>query len=97
MAKAALRHADLIIVTDQHPRSEDPAAIRAQVIAGMGEFTNFEEVADPAAAIARAIKLTKAGGAVLWCGPGHLKYREVKGQKLPFDAIEIARKVLGDD
>jgi len=97
MAKAALRHADLIIVTDQHPRSEDPAAIRAQVIAGLGEFTNFEEVADPAAAIARAIKLTKAGGAVLWCGPGHLKYREVKGQKLPFDAIEIARKVLGDD
>jgi UDP-N-acetylmuramoyl-L-alanyl-D-glutamate--2,6-diaminopimelate ligase len=48
-------------------------------------------------AIARAVELTKPGGAVLWCGPGHLKYREVKGQKLPFDAVKIAREVLGDD
>ena len=60
-------------------------------------FSNFEEIADPAAAISRAIKLTSPGGAVLWCGPGHLKYREVKGQKLHFDAVEIVRKVLGDD
>ena len=97
MAKAATRHAARIIVTDQHPRSEDPSAIRAQVIAGMDGFSNFEEIADPEAAIGQAIKLTSPGGAVLWCGPGHLKYREVKGQKLPFDAVEIARKVLGDD
>lgn len=97
MAKAAMQHATNVIVTDQHPRSEDPAAIRAEVIGGFKGFTNFEEVADPAAAIARAIELTKPGGAVLWCGPGHLKYREVKGEKLPFDAVKIAREVLGHD
>ena len=97
MARAATMHADRIIVTDQHPRSEEPSVIRAQVIAGMDGFSNFEEIADPAAAISQAIKLTSPGGAVLWCGPGHLKYREVKGLKLPFDAVEIARKVLGDD
>jgi UDP-N-acetylmuramoyl-L-alanyl-D-glutamate--2,6-diaminopimelate ligase len=97
MAKAARRHADRIIVTDQHPRSEDPSVIRAQVIAGLDGFSNYEEIADPTEAIRQAIKLTSAGGAVLWCGPGHLKYREVKGQKLPFDAVEIARQELGDD
>ncbi len=97
MAQAAMQHANNIIVTDQHPRSEDPGSIRAQVIAGLAGFTNFEEIADPALAIARAVELTKPGGAVLWCGPGHLKYREVKGQKLPFDAVKIAREVLGDD
>lgn len=92
-----MQHAKNVIVTDQHPRSEDPGSIRAQVIAGFAGFTNFEEVADPALAIARAVELTKPGGAVLWCGPGHLKYREVKGQKLSFDAVKIAREVLGDD
>ena len=97
MARAAMQHAKHIVITDQHPRSEDPATIRAQVIAGLGEFTDFEEIADPAQAIATAIKLTKPGGAVLWCGPGHLMYREVKGEKLPFDAVAVTREALGDD
>ena len=97
MAKAASEYAKHIVITDQHPRSEDPATIRAQLIAGLSGFTDFIEIADPSDAIAQAIKLTKQGGAVLWCGPGHLKYREIKGQKLPFDAVLIAREALGDD
>jgi UDP-N-acetylmuramoyl-L-alanyl-D-glutamate--2,6-diaminopimelate ligase len=94
MARAAARYANQIIVTDQHPRSEDPALIRQALIEGLGDYKNFEEIADPANAIERAIELTAAGGAVLWCGPGHLKYREVNGLKIQFDAVAIARKAL---
>ena len=97
MAKAAVLHAKKIIVTDQHPRDEDPAEIRREVISGLQGFENFEEVADPAAAITRAIEMTSQDGAVLWCGPGHLKYREVRGQRIAFDALAIAREALGDD
>jgi UDP-N-acetylmuramoyl-L-alanyl-D-glutamate--2,6-diaminopimelate ligase len=97
MARAAAGFATTIIVTDQHPRSEDPALIRKALIDGLTGFENFEEVPDPAMAIRRAIELTDLGGAVLWCGPGHLKYREVKGEKLDFDAVAIARKALSDD
>jgi len=50
------------------------------------------ENSDPAAAIAAAIEATAEDGAILWCGPGNLKYREIAGTKVPFDAIDIARK-----
>ena len=97
MALEAAKYATKIIVTDQHPRSEDPAEIRAQLISAISDFDPMEEVSDPAQAIARAIEITDAGGAVLWCGPGHLKYREVSGKKTPFDAVAVARKALGHD
>lgn len=97
MARAAASYASFIIVTDQHPRSEDPAQIRAELISAISDFTSLEEIADPAMAIKRAIEITKPGGAVLWCGPGHLKYREVQGRKLEFDAVQVAREALGHD
>jgi UDP-N-acetylmuramoyl-L-alanyl-D-glutamate--2,6-diaminopimelate ligase len=97
MGRAAASYATQIIVTDQHPRSEDPAEIRKALIAGLAEFRNYEEIADPELAIRRAIELTDPTGAVLWCGPGHLKYREVKGEKLEFDAVLIARRALAND
>ena len=97
MAKAAALHANRIVVTDQHPRDEEPAQIRREVISGLEAFEDFVEVADPAEAISRAIEMTSQNGAVLWCGPGHLKYREIRGQKIAFDAIATAREALGDD
>lgn len=97
MAFAASEYADRIVITDQHPRSEDPNLIRRDLIAGLKGFSSFVEVADPAQAIAIAVSESSKAGAILWCGPGHLNYREIAGQKLPFDAVAIARKVLGDD
>lgn len=97
MALAAAQHAARIIITDQHPRSEDPAMIRADLRAAISEFGELEEVADPALAVARAVEITNSGGAILWCGPGHLKYREVAGSKVMFDAVFEARRVLGHD
>lgn len=97
MALAAAKYASRILITDQHPRSEDPAQIRSALSSAIADFANLEEIADPAACIARAVEITEPGGAILWCGPGHLKYREVMGQKIPFDASQEARKVLGHD
>ena len=87
--------ATLVVLTDQHPRDEDPAAIRAQIRLGLDSSgKQFEELADPEAAIRHAISITPREHAVLWCGPGHLKYREIAGSKAPFDAREIAKTAV---
>ena len=100
MGRAAGKFASHVVVTDQHPRGEDPALIRAALIAGILEVSpdsSISEIDDPALAISRAVDLVGDGGVILWCGPGHLKYREVKGKKLPFDAYLQARKALNLD
>jgi UDP-N-acetylmuramoyl-L-alanyl-D-glutamate--2,6-diaminopimelate ligase len=74
--------------------------IRASIIAGIlevGPDSSISEIDDPAVAISKAVDLVGNGGAILWCGPGHLKYREIKGKKLPFDAYLQARKALNLD
>lgn len=87
--------ATLVVLTDQHPRDEDPAAIRAQIRLGLDSSgKQFEELADPEAAIRHAISITPREHAVLWCGPGHLEYREIAGSKVPFDAREIAKTAV---
>ncbi len=89
--------ADLLIITDQHPRDEDPASIRHALIssaAGKLDSARILEIPDPAQAIQRAVSETDKDSAVLWCGPGHLTYREIRGQKVPFDARAIAREAV---
>lgn len=90
----ACRGAEKIFVTDQHPRDEDPAAIRKTLVEAASELgCEVYEVADPAKAIANAVALSE-GAAVLWCGPGQLKYREIAGKKIDFDAIATAKAVV---
>ena len=85
----------LVIVTDQHPRDEDPAAIRAELTAALAAAEQeFVEISDPAEAIRTAIERAGKDEAVLWCGPGNLDYREIKGEKVPFNALEIARGLV---
>jgi UDP-N-acetylmuramoyl-L-alanyl-D-glutamate--2,6-diaminopimelate ligase len=89
--------ADLLIITDQHPRDEDPASIRRAISRGALSVLPAERVlefADPKTALIEALKRTSAGGAILWCGPGNLKYREVAGVKLDFDARSLARELV---
>ena len=88
----AAAEATLVVVTDQHPRDEDPAAIRAAVIEGLTKASkSFHEVAGPEQALRFALGITPRDHAVLWCGPGHLKYREIAGSKVPFDARAVAK------
>jgi UDP-N-acetylmuramoyl-L-alanyl-D-glutamate--2,6-diaminopimelate ligase len=93
----AATSADLLIITDQHPRDEDPASIRHALVSAAAtklEAGRILEIPDPGIAIGRAISETPAEGAVLWCGPGHLTYREIRGEKVPFDARAIARAAV---
>jgi UDP-N-acetylmuramoyl-L-alanyl-D-glutamate--2,6-diaminopimelate ligase len=91
----AAADANLVVVTDQHPRDEDPALIRAAVIEGLiARGKVFSELGDPRDALNYALSLTPRDHAILWCGPGHLKYREIAGVKVPFDARAIAKSAV---
>lgn len=90
----ACKGAEKVFVTDQHPRDEDAAAIRRTLLEAVSELgCEVYEEADPAKAIASAVAHSD-GAAVLWCGPGQLKYREISGKKIPFDAIATAKAVV---
>ncbi|MBB1047398.1 glutamate ligase domain-containing protein, partial [Dietzia cercidiphylli] len=92
----------LVVVTDDNPRSEDPAAIREAVRAGAEsaapDGTRIEEIGDRGAAIAAAIDWARAGDAVVIAGKGHETGQEIDGAVFPFDdraraAEEIIRRM----
>ena len=87
MGRAAAEHADAVYVTDDNPRSEDPAAIRAAVMEGCPEAT---EVGDRAEAILRAVDALEPGDALLIAGKGHETGQVVGDDVLPFDDVEQA-------
>ena len=79
--------ADIPIVTSDNPRSEDPASIRAEVMAGTREAI---DVADRAEAILRGVDALQAGDALLICGKGHETGQIVGDDVFPFDDVEQA-------
>ncbi|BDY16395.1 UDP-N-acetylmuramoyl-L-alanyl-D-glutamate--2,6-diaminopimelate ligase [Sulfitobacter pontiacus] len=87
MGQAAAAHADLVFVTDDNPRSEDPATIRAAVMEGAPEAT---EVGDRAEAILRGIDAIGTGDALLIAGKGHETGQTIGDDVLPFDDVEQA-------
>lgn len=89
MGAAAVAIADQVIVTDDNPRSEDPAKIRAAILAGAPDAS---EVADRRAAIATAIAASGADDVVLIAGKGHEQGQIVGTQVLPFDDVQVARE-----
>jgi UDP-N-acetylmuramoyl-L-alanyl-D-glutamate--2,6-diaminopimelate ligase len=90
MARAACAGADLVLVTSDNPRSEDPAAIIADVMAGAGP--NAEVEADRATAIRRAIGAAAADDVVVIAGKGHEQGQEAGGVVTPFDDAAVARE-----
>jgi UDP-N-acetylmuramoyl-L-alanyl-D-glutamate--2,6-diaminopimelate ligase len=91
MGEIAAKRADLVIVTDDNPRSEDPARIRAQILAGAGP--DAIEIGDRAAAIARGIAAVGPEDALLVAGKGHETGQIVGDRVLPFDDIEVVRSL----
>lgn len=87
MGRAAADNADIVIVTDDNPRSEDPAAIRAAVMQGCPDAT---EVGDRAEAILRGVDALGTGDALLILGKGHESGQTVGDDVLPFDDCEQA-------
>jgi UDP-N-acetylmuramoyl-L-alanyl-D-glutamate--2,6-diaminopimelate ligase len=89
MGAVATRMSDIVIVTDDNPRSEDPATIRSAIMAAAPGAT---EVAGRREAIAEAIRIAKAGDIVLVAGKGHETGQIVGDRVLPFDDALVARE-----
>jgi UDP-N-acetylmuramoyl-L-alanyl-D-glutamate--2,6-diaminopimelate ligase len=89
MGAVATRLSDLVIVTDDNPRSEDPARIRADILAGA---PNAKEVAGRREAIAEAIRIARSGDIILVAGKGHETGQVIGDRVLPFDDALVARE-----
>lgn len=89
MGAVAARLSDVVIVTDDNPRSEDPAEIRKAVLAGA---PGAMEIGGRRDAIAEAIAIAKAGDIVLVAGKGHEQGQIIGDQVLPFDDVTVARE-----
>ena len=91
MGRAAADHADVVIVTDDNPRSEDPASIRTAVLDGANVgAADVSEVGDRAEAILRGVDALSPGDTLLIAGKGHETGQIVGDAVLPFDDVEQA-------
>jgi UDP-N-acetylmuramoyl-L-alanyl-D-glutamate--2,6-diaminopimelate ligase len=92
MGEVASRLADVVIVTSDNPRSEEPDAIVGEIVAGAsGEVM---VLVDRRAAIEAAVGWARAGDVVVIAGKGHEQGQEARGAKTPFDDREVARQAL---
>jgi UDP-N-acetylmuramoyl-L-alanyl-D-glutamate--2,6-diaminopimelate ligase len=95
MGRAAARGSDLAIVTSDNPRSEDPEAIIAEILAGIEDRGGVEVEPDRRAAIALAFERARPGDTVVIAGKGHEQGQEFEdGRTIPFDDREVAREEL---
>ena len=97
MGEVAARSADLVVLTSDNPRSEDPEAILAEVSAGTAGAGRAGAVTiepDRGRAIEAALSAARAGDVVLVAGKGHETVQEVAGRTIPFDDADTARRLL---
>jgi UDP-N-acetylmuramoyl-L-alanyl-D-glutamate--2,6-diaminopimelate ligase len=96
MGSIAARLADEAFVTSDNPRSEDPAQIVAEIMAGVrGARRNVNQLVDRREAIAAAIARARPGDVVVIAGKGHEQGQELAGgRKIPFDDVAVAREAL---
>ena len=96
MGRVAAELADLVVVTDDNPRDEDPAAIRAAIMAGaQGGPAQVVEIGDRREAIDHAVAWARSGDVVLIAGKGHEAGQTSHGQTRPFDDREELAAALG--
>jgi UDP-N-acetylmuramoyl-L-alanyl-D-glutamate--2,6-diaminopimelate ligase len=92
MGAVASRHADLIVVTSDNPRGEDPEAIIDEIEAGV--TVAHERIVDRRSAIAHAVAAASAADIVLLAGKGHETYQEIAGVRHPFSDVDEARHAI---
>ena len=91
MGEISVRLADLAYITDDNPRSEDPASIRREMLAAA---PGAQEIGDRGAAIATAVAALGSGDVLVIAGKGHETGQIVGGQVLPFDDRDVARTAI---
>ena len=97
MGRVASEGSDVLVITDHHPRFENPASIRATLVEGAhlaDHEAELHEVSPPEKAIRAAVALAKEGDSILWAGPGHQDYRDIEGVRTPYSARDEARAAL---
>jgi UDP-N-acetylmuramoyl-L-alanyl-D-glutamate--2,6-diaminopimelate ligase len=99
MAQTAVLGSDILVITDHHPRFEDATSIRATLEAEAvlaRPDAEIYNVSPPEAAIVKAVSLVGPGDAILWAGPGHQDYRDIRGVRTPYSARALARQALSE-
>lgn len=99
MGRTAVEGSDILVITDHHPRFENPESIRATLIEGARlaqADAEIHEYSPPETAIVAAVGMVGDGDAILWAGPGHQDYRDIRGMRTPYSARELARRALRD-
>jgi UDP-N-acetylmuramoyl-L-alanyl-D-glutamate--2,6-diaminopimelate ligase len=98
MGAVASRLSDIVVVTSDNPRGEDPARIIEEIKRGIQiaerDANTFFAIVDRADAIDQAIKMAEPGDLVLLAGKGHEKTQVIGDRDLPFDEVEIVRAAL---
>jgi UDP-N-acetylmuramoyl-L-alanyl-D-glutamate--2,6-diaminopimelate ligase len=97
MGRVAAEGSDILVITDHHPRFEDPVSIRKTLLEGAAlaeHQPEIHEVSPPEQAIRVAVGLAREGDSILWAGPGHQDYRDIRGVRTPYSAREEARAAL---
>jgi UDP-N-acetylmuramoyl-L-alanyl-D-glutamate--2,6-diaminopimelate ligase len=96
MARAAAGGADVLVVTSDNPRHEDPQAIIEEICAGLdkGDRVRTKVEVDRGEAIALALSMAKPGDTVLIAGKGHEDYQIVGDDRLDFDDVEVVSRIM---
>jgi UDP-N-acetylmuramoyl-L-alanyl-D-glutamate--2,6-diaminopimelate ligase len=99
MGLVAARLSDVVIITSDNPRGEDPAQIIEEVMRGAEPEARQSNaraltVVDRRAAIVQAVSIAAPGDVVLVAGKGHEKYQVISGTTYPFDDVAVAREAL---
>jgi UDP-N-acetylmuramoyl-L-alanyl-D-glutamate--2,6-diaminopimelate ligase len=94
MGAIAARDADGVVVTSDNPRGEAPAAILADIVAGIGDRSRTALIEDRRIAIAGAVADADARDVILIAGKGHEDYQEIAGVKQPFSDVAEAAAAL---
>ena len=94
MARAAAQLADLVVITSDNPRTEDPESIIDDIVPGMNG-SRFERLVDRREAIGYALAQARAGDLVLLAGKGHERYQVIGTERRPFDERSIIEEHLG--
>jgi UDP-N-acetylmuramoyl-L-alanyl-D-glutamate--2,6-diaminopimelate ligase len=100
MGRAAVEYSDVVILTSDNPRTEDPMAILREVETGVREALHnrpgvgYHLLADRREAIGAAIRLARPGDIVLIAGKGHEDYQILGTKKVHFDDREVAREAI---
>ncbi|MGC8840131.1 MAG: glutamate ligase domain-containing protein [Candidatus Sumerlaeaceae bacterium] len=94
MGKIAAEYSDIVIVTDDNPRTEDPEVIVQNILAGIEDKSKVEVIHDRRQAIERAIELAQPGDFVLIAGKGHETTQTLKDRTIEFNDFAVADEIV---